>query len=86
MRLKTYANDEDRSWWKPFEVGVVGLVREIAGRGALADVIAGRDSRFRGTQGTSIIGLFGAGAVTGRGGSTGLRCRWASGGWLGAVA
>ena len=25
-----------------------------------ADVIAGRDSRFRGTQGTSIIGLFGA--------------------------
>ena len=27
-----------------------------------ADVIAGRDSRFRGTQGTSIIGLFGAAA------------------------
>lgn len=26
----------------------------------VADVIAGRDSRFRGTQGTSIIGLFGA--------------------------
>jgi NADPH-dependent 2,4-dienoyl-CoA reductase/sulfur reductase-like enzyme/rhodanese-related sulfurtransferase len=25
-----------------------------------ADVIAGRDSRFRGTQGTSVIGLFGA--------------------------
>jgi NADPH-dependent 2,4-dienoyl-CoA reductase/sulfur reductase-like enzyme/rhodanese-related sulfurtransferase len=25
-----------------------------------ADVIAGRDSRFRGTQGTSIVGLFGA--------------------------
>ena len=25
-----------------------------------ADVIAGRDSRFRGTQGTAIIGLFGA--------------------------
>jgi NADPH-dependent 2,4-dienoyl-CoA reductase/sulfur reductase-like enzyme len=25
-----------------------------------ADVIAGRDCRFRGTQGTSIIGLFGA--------------------------
>ena len=32
-----------------------------------ADVIAGRDSRFRGTQGTSIIGLFGgAAAWTGR--------------------
>jgi NADPH-dependent 2,4-dienoyl-CoA reductase/sulfur reductase-like enzyme/rhodanese-related sulfurtransferase len=26
----------------------------------VADVIAGRDSRFRGTQGTSVIGLFGA--------------------------
>jgi NADPH-dependent 2,4-dienoyl-CoA reductase/sulfur reductase-like enzyme/rhodanese-related sulfurtransferase len=31
-----------------------------------ADVIAGRDSRFRGTQGTSVIGIFGATvAVTG---------------------
>ena len=29
----------------------------------VADVIAGRDSRFRGTQGTSIIGLFGAAAA-----------------------
>ena len=28
-----------------------------------ADVIAGRDSRYRGTQGTSIIGLFGASAA-----------------------
>jgi NADPH-dependent 2,4-dienoyl-CoA reductase/sulfur reductase-like enzyme/rhodanese-related sulfurtransferase len=28
-----------------------------------ADVIAGRDSRFRGTQGTSIIGLFGGAAA-----------------------
>ena len=28
-----------------------------------ADVIAGRDSRFRGTQGTSIIGLFGSAAA-----------------------
>ena len=25
-----------------------------------ADVIAGRDSRYRGTQGTSVLGLFGA--------------------------
>jgi NADPH-dependent 2,4-dienoyl-CoA reductase/sulfur reductase-like enzyme/rhodanese-related sulfurtransferase len=28
-----------------------------------ADVIAGRDSRFRGTQGTAIVGLFGAAAA-----------------------
>jgi predicted dehydrogenase len=28
MRLKTYPRREDRSWWKPFEVGVVGMVRE----------------------------------------------------------
>lgn len=28
MRLKTYPRAEDRSWWKPFEVGTVGMVRE----------------------------------------------------------
>jgi predicted dehydrogenase len=28
MRLKTYPKPEDRSWWKPFDVGVVDLVRE----------------------------------------------------------
>jgi NADPH-dependent 2,4-dienoyl-CoA reductase/sulfur reductase-like enzyme len=28
-----------------------------------ADVIAGRDSRFRGTQGTAIVGLFGGAAA-----------------------
>ena len=28
MRLKTYPRVEDRSWWKPFEVGVVGMVRD----------------------------------------------------------
>ncbi len=28
MRLKTYPRDEDRSWWKAFEVGTVGLVRD----------------------------------------------------------
>ena len=27
MRLKTYPGPDDRSWWKPFETGVVGLVR-----------------------------------------------------------
>jgi predicted dehydrogenase len=28
MRLKTYPAPQDRSWWKPFEVGVVGMVRD----------------------------------------------------------
>ena len=28
MRLKTYPRPEDRSWWKPFEVGTVELVRD----------------------------------------------------------
>jgi predicted dehydrogenase len=28
MRLKTYPRPADRSWWKPFEVGVVGMVRQ----------------------------------------------------------
>ncbi len=28
MRLKTYPSPEGRSWWKDFEVGVVGMVRD----------------------------------------------------------
>jgi predicted dehydrogenase len=28
MRIRTYPRPEDRSWWKPFEVGVVGMVRD----------------------------------------------------------
>jgi predicted dehydrogenase len=28
MRLKRYANDEDRSWWKAFNASVVSMVRE----------------------------------------------------------
>lgn len=28
MRLKTYPGDDDRSWWKPFEVDTVELVRD----------------------------------------------------------
>jgi predicted dehydrogenase len=28
MRLKTYPRPEDRSWWQPFEVRTVSLVRE----------------------------------------------------------
>jgi predicted dehydrogenase len=27
MRMKSYARDEDRSWWKPFEVSVVDMQR-----------------------------------------------------------
>ena len=27
MRLKTYPGADARSWWKPFETGVVGMVR-----------------------------------------------------------
>jgi NADPH-dependent 2,4-dienoyl-CoA reductase/sulfur reductase-like enzyme/rhodanese-related sulfurtransferase len=49
---------------KDFVTGQWGLVA-LAGpanrQGRIAaDVIAGRDSRFRGTQGTAIVGLFGA--------------------------
>jgi predicted dehydrogenase len=28
MRIKSYPREQDRSWWKEFEVGVVGLVRD----------------------------------------------------------
>ncbi len=28
MRLKTYPRPQDRSWWKPFQTGVVGMVRD----------------------------------------------------------
>ena len=28
MRIKTYPRAQDRSWWKPFEVGVIGMVRD----------------------------------------------------------
>jgi predicted dehydrogenase len=28
MRLKAYPNDADRSWWKPFEHGVVAMTRD----------------------------------------------------------
>jgi predicted dehydrogenase len=28
MRIKSYANDEDRSWWKPFEQSVAGMTRD----------------------------------------------------------
>jgi predicted dehydrogenase len=28
MRIKTYPREADRSWWKPFEVGTVGMLRD----------------------------------------------------------
>lgn len=28
MRLRTYSRQADRSWWKPFETGIVGMVRD----------------------------------------------------------
>jgi predicted dehydrogenase len=28
MRLKTYPRSEDRSWWKPFELGTASVVRD----------------------------------------------------------
>jgi rhodanese-related sulfurtransferase len=44
--------------------GLVALAGPANRQGRIAaDVIAGRDSRFRGAQGTSIIGLFGGGAA-----------------------
>jgi predicted dehydrogenase len=54
MRLKTYARSEDRSWWKPFEVGVVGMVRDdpikhqmehfaAVARGETAPLVSARD-------------------------------------------
>jgi len=44
--------------------GLVALAGPANRQGRIAaDVIAGRESRFRGTQGTSIIGLFGGAAA-----------------------
>ena len=46
------------------EWGLVALAGPANRQGRIAaDVIAGREARFRGTQGTSIIGLFGAAAA-----------------------
>jgi predicted dehydrogenase len=54
MRLKTYPRHQDRSWRKPFEVGVVGIVRDdpikhqmehfgAAVRGETAPLVSVRD-------------------------------------------
>ena len=46
------------------EWGLIALAGPANRQGRIAaDVIAGRDSRYRGTQGTSIIGLFGGAAA-----------------------
>jgi rhodanese-related sulfurtransferase len=46
------------------EASLVALAGPANRQGRIAaDVIAGRDSRFRGTQGTAIIGIFGAAAA-----------------------
>ncbi|WP_394789951.1 Gfo/Idh/MocA family protein [Rhodoferax sp.] len=45
MRLKTYPRPEDRSWWKEFESGVVGMVRDDPLKHQMhhfADVIEGQ--------------------------------------------
>jgi NADPH-dependent 2,4-dienoyl-CoA reductase/sulfur reductase-like enzyme/rhodanese-related sulfurtransferase len=50
--------------WVTGEWSLVPLAGPANRQGRIAaDVIAGRDSRFRGTQGTSIIGLFGGAAA-----------------------
>ncbi|CAG0952230.1 myo-inositol 2-dehydrogenase / D-chiro-inositol 1-dehydrogenase [Burkholderiales bacterium] len=54
MRIRTYARPEDRSWWKPFEAGVVDLVRDdpirlqmehfgAVVRGEVAPIVTARD-------------------------------------------
>jgi len=50
--------------WVTDEWSLIALAGPANRQGRIAaDVIAGRDSRFRGTQGTSIIGLFGGAAA-----------------------
>ena len=58
--------------WVTDEWSLIALAGPANRQGRIAaDVIAGRDSRYRGTQGTSIIGLFdGAAAWTGVGEKT----------------
>ncbi len=73
MRLKTYPRDEDRSWWKPFEVGTVGLVRDdplkhqmehfgAVVRGEARPLVTARD----GLQNLKVTEAIGQAAATGR--------------------
>ncbi|MEP6678194.1 MAG: Gfo/Idh/MocA family oxidoreductase [Betaproteobacteria bacterium] len=67
MRLKTYPAAEERSWWKPFEQGVVDLVRDdplkrqlehfgAVIRGAAAPLVSARDG-FENLRVTEAIAL-----------------------------
>lgn len=73
MRLKTYPRDEDRSWWKPFEVGTVSLVRDdplkhqiehfgAVVRGEASPLVTARD----GLQNLKITEAIAEAAATGR--------------------
>ncbi|WP_310566733.1 Gfo/Idh/MocA family oxidoreductase [Hydrogenophaga sp.] len=73
MRLKTYPRDQDRSWWKPFEVGTVGLVRDdplkhqiehfgAVVRGEASPLVTARD----GLQNLKITEAIAEAAATGR--------------------
>jgi predicted dehydrogenase len=73
MRLKTYPGPEDRSWWKPFEVGTVGLVRDdplahqiehfgAVVRGEAAPLVSARD----GLQNLRVTEAIAQAAATGR--------------------
>lgn len=73
MRLKTYPSDQDRSWWKPFEVGTVGMVRDdplkhqiehfgAVVRGEASPLVTARD----GLQNLKITEAIAEAAATGR--------------------
>jgi predicted dehydrogenase len=73
MRIKTYPRDEDRSWWKPFEVGTVGMVRDdplkhqiehfgAVVRGEASPLVTARD----GLQNLKVTEAIAEAAATGR--------------------
>ena len=73
MRLKTYANAEDASWWKPFEVSKVELNRTDPLRTQLAhflEVIQGKAqplvSAFDGLQNLWVVDAIAQASQTGR--------------------
>jgi len=73
MRLKTYPRDQDRSWWKPFEVDTVGMVRDdplkhqiehfgAVVRGEATPLVSARD----GLQNLKVTEAIAEAAATGR--------------------
>ena len=73
MRLKTYPRAADRSWWKPFESSIVGLVRDdplehqiehfgAVVRGEVAPLVSARDglANLRVTEAISTAARTGA--------------------------